>query len=89
MPVTVHKVLAHSKQIIENTVLPVGYFRWEGSEARNKLYKHDRQFHARKTSRENNMEDIFNRAMDTSDPIISNISLQKRINRQRRLQLPF
>ena len=35
------------------------------------------------------MEGIFHRAMDTSDPIMSSISLQKHINRQRRLQLSF
>ena len=33
MPATVHKVLIHGRQIIENTVLPIGYFSEEGSEA--------------------------------------------------------
>lgn len=88
MPATVHKILVHGWQIIENTVLPIGCFGEEGSEARNKLYKYDRLYHARKTSRQHNLEDMFNRAMDTSDPIISSINLDKRISRQRKLNLP-
>lgn len=88
MPATVHKVLIHGKQIMENSLLPVGYFAEEASEARNKLYKHDREHHARKTSREHNLEDVFNRAMDTSDPIISSINMQKRASQQHKVNLP-
>jgi len=88
MPPSVHKILIHGRQIVENSVLPVGYFGEEGSEGRNKFYKQDRQFHARKTSRKHNLEDIFNRAMDTSDPIISSINLASRIRSQKKLPLP-
>ena len=79
IPATIHKVSIHAKQILENSVLPAGYFGEEASEARNKFYKRDREFFARKNSRINNFEDIFNRAMDTSDPVISRISLQYRL----------
>ena len=75
MPVTIYKVLIHAKQILENSVLPAGYFGEEASEVRNKIYKRDRESCARKNSRINNFEDVFNRAMDTSDPVISSISL--------------
>lgn len=85
MPSIVHKILAHGKQIIENTILPVGYFGEEGSEARN---KHDRLYYARKMSRQKNLEDVFNRAMDTSDPFISSINLEKTVSRKHKLQLP-
>ncbi|CAG9759703.1 unnamed protein product [Ceutorhynchus assimilis] len=88
MPATVHKVLVHGKAILDNSILPVGYFGEEGSEGRNKLYKQDRQFHARKTSRKHNLEDIFSRALDTSDPIISSINLEKRIGHQTKLSYP-
>ena len=37
MPATIHKVLIHAKQILENSVLPAGYFGEEASEARNKF----------------------------------------------------
>ena len=79
MPATIHMVLIHAKQILEDSVLQAGYFGEEASEARNKIYKRDREFHARKNSRINNLEDIFNRAMGTSDPVIFCISLQYRL----------
>ena len=81
-------MLIHTKQILENSVLLGGYFGEEASEARNKFYKKDREFHARKNSRINNLEDVFNRAMDTSDPVISSISLQYRLKRRHKLTLP-
>ena len=88
MPGTIHKVLINAKQTLENFVLAAGYFGEEASEARNKFYKSDRDFHARKKSRINNLEDIFNRAMDTSDPVISSIILQYRLKRRHKLTLP-
>ena len=88
IPATIHKVLIHAKQILENFVLPAGYFGEEASKARNKFYKRDREFHTRKNSRINNLEDIFNSAMDTSDPVISSISLQYRLKRLHKLILP-
>ena len=69
-------------------VLPAGYFGEEESEERNKFYKRGRELHARKNSRNNNLEDIFNRAMDTSDPVISSISLQYCLKRRHKLTLP-
>ncbi|KMQ83296.1 dna-mediated transposase [Lasius niger] len=59
----------------------------EASEARNKNYKRYRECHSRKHSRLANMEDIFYRVMDTSNPIVSNISLNNRLKKQKRL--PF
>ena len=88
MPATIHRFLIHAKQILENSVLPAGYFGEEASEARNKFYKRDREFHERKNNRINNPEDIFNRAMDTSDPVISSISLQCCLKRRYELTLP-
>ena len=93
MPATIHKVLIHVKEILENSVLPAGYFREEASETRNKFYKRDREFYARKNSRKNNrsinnLEYIFNRAIDTSDPVISSISLQYSLKRRHKLTLP-
>ena len=88
MPATTYKVLIHAKQILENSVLPAGYFGEEASEARNKFYKRDREFHSRKNSHINNLDDIFNRAMDTSDPVISTISLQYHLKARHKLTLP-
>ncbi|XP_049313845.1 uncharacterized protein LOC125778738 [Bactrocera dorsalis] len=81
-------VVVHSKKIIENMVLPIGYFGEEASESRNKIYKSDRVHYARKNSRISNLTDVINRAFDTSDPLFSSISLDKRIKKQKRMQLP-
>jgi len=87
MTATVHKILVHSKEILEQTVLPVGYFGEEAAESRNKVYKSDRLHHARKHNRICSFADVFHRAMDTSDPIISSINLRRRVRKRKRLSL--
>ena len=51
MPVSMHKLLVHSSQIIPNFDLPIGYYSEEALEARNKDNKYIRLFHTRKISR--------------------------------------
>lgn len=79
MPVSVHKILMHGADVIRNTILPIGIMREEASEARNKDYRKFRADRSRKHSRIVNMEDVFHRLMDTSDPLISSINLDTRI----------
>ena len=81
MTPTVHKIIADSRQVIENTVLPEGYFGEEASESHSKVYKEDRLHHARKHSRIHNFADVFNRAMDSSEPVISSTKLIKRVRK--------
>lgn len=88
MTPTVHKVLIHCKDIMLNTLLPVGCFGEDAAESRNKVYKSDRLDHARRTSRRNNLFDVFNRALDTSDPLISSLRINTRVNQRKRLTLP-
>ncbi|XP_049304258.1 uncharacterized protein LOC125776435 [Bactrocera dorsalis] len=88
MSSTVHKVLIHSREIIENTALPMGFFGEQAAESRHQIYKADRLHHARRNNRTNNLLDIFNRAIDTSDPLISTFFLSKRIQKRKRITLP-
>lgn len=44
--------------------------------------------HARKNSRTNNLLDVFNRALDTSDPLISTTFLTRRLQKRKRSSLP-
>lgn len=60
----------------------------EASEARNKDYKNFRLFNSRKISREANINDVFYRIMDTSDPIINAISLQSRLKNKKHIEIP-
>ncbi|XP_039948592.1 uncharacterized protein LOC120766910 [Bactrocera tryoni] len=64
---TIHKILVHSAQIMEASLVPVGCLGENASEARNK-----------KNARSNNIVDVFNRAMDSSDPLLSSICLNNR-----------
>jgi len=73
MPTTVHKVLIHGPEIIASALLPIGQLSEEAQEARNKDIKRFREDFSRKCSRENTMQDIFNRLMITSDPYISSV----------------
>lgn len=64
------------------SILLVGMLGEEGSEARNKNYKNCLQFHSRKYSREINLHMLY-RAMETSNPIISTISLHLHLNKRK------
>jgi len=77
MSPTVHKVLVHGYIIIEKSIVPVGSLAESASEARHKLFKADRKDHARKCSRVDNMSDVFHRAMDSSDPLLSSFCSTK------------
>lgn len=39
-------------------------------------------------SRLNNLEDLFNRSMDSSDPIASTMSVESRLHRKKYMALP-
>ena len=66
---TLHKVLAHSPQIIEeyNEGRGMKSFSKEGLEACHKYIRHFREQLARKTSFEANIQDIFTRLIAQSD----------------------
>jgi hypothetical protein len=81
MPVTLHKLLLHGKEVVKGSTLPIGMLSEQAGESRNKLYRQFREFHTRKTSRKDNLSDVFNRSMDSSDPIVSNFLLDDRKNK--------
>lgn len=73
MPVTVHKVLMHGKDIMDAAVLLIGMVSEEAEEARNKDYRKYRLMFSRKCDRISTNTDVFNRLLITSDPYISSI----------------
>lgn len=73
LPATVHKILIHGTQIVENAILPIGLLSEEAQEARNKDMKRFRENNTRKTSRKHTMEDLFNNLLISSDPLISSM----------------
>jgi hypothetical protein len=67
---TLHKVLVHGQQLVEYCPLPIGLTNEEAGEGNNKILRHVKLHHTRKTSWLAGMYDLFHRLMDTSDPII-------------------
>lgn len=71
MKTTVHKILIHGADIISEFLLPIGCLSEEAQEARNKDFKIYRERFSKKCSRKKNMEDVFNRLLISSDPVIT------------------
>lgn len=78
MPVTVHKILMHGKEIIDAATLPIGMLSEEAEEARNKDYRRYRLMFSRKCNRMATNTDVFNRLLVSSDPFLSKIRRQPR-----------
>ena len=71
MPQSLHKILIHGWQVVDEMVLPIGMVSEEALEARNKDFKKFREFFSRKCSRLKTNEDLLRRFMCSSDPVIS------------------
>ncbi|CAG9840790.1 unnamed protein product [Diabrotica balteata] len=71
MSPTVHKMLIHGAQVIEQAILPIGQLSEEVAEARNKHFRKYRVDFSRKFSRIDCNRDVLNRLLLTSDPLIS------------------
>ena len=71
MTPTMHKILKHGANVINNAILPIGMLSEEAAEARNKHFRNYRQNYSRKISRELCNRDILNRLLLTSDPFLS------------------
>ncbi|GBL73784.1 hypothetical protein AVEN_230759-1 [Araneus ventricosus] len=73
MPVSVHKILFHGKDIIDSCILPIGQLSEEAQEARNKNNRKFRELFTRKTSRIDTKKGLINILLLTSDPFIANL----------------
>ncbi|XP_037938632.1 uncharacterized protein LOC119672298 isoform X1 [Teleopsis dalmanni] len=73
MSTTLHKILIHSANVINSSLLPIEQLSEEAQEARNKDCRRYRQHHSRKNSREAMNRDLLTMLLVTSDPIISSL----------------
>ncbi|XP_050512019.1 uncharacterized protein LOC126888052 [Diabrotica virgifera virgifera] len=73
MPSSVHKILLHGAIVIKEAILPIGQLSEEAQESRNKDLKSFREKHTRKISRISGNQDLLNRLLITSDPVISSL----------------
>lgn len=72
VPVSIHKLLIHSSDIIKNAIVPIGQLPKNAQEANHKYFRKYRENHSQKMSWMQNNADIFNNLMIASNPIISN-----------------
>lgn len=84
---SVHKMLKHGVEICQEFPLSLAYFAEDAAESMHKCYKKNSISHARQSSRANRLKDVFNRSVDFSDPLISNVYLEKRLASQKK-ELP-
>lgn len=85
MPVSVHKMLLHGKQIIDNLCIPVGHASEEGLEATHKLLRNARQHHTCKNSRIRSNTDLIHWLLVVSDPLLAGF---RKKSAQKNCQLP-
>lgn len=71
MSPTIHKVFIHGPIIIDKAILPIGQLGEEAQEANNKMFKRYREGFTRTFSRQLTNEDIVNRLLISSDPLIT------------------
>jgi len=70
IPPTVHKILVHGSSVAKFALLSIAQLSEEVLEARNKYVKNFRLNHTRKFSRTITNQDLFQRLLCTSDPVI-------------------
>lgn len=73
MPTSLHKILIHGHQIIDNMGIAIGLLSEDAQESRNKDVRHYRENFSRKFSRKMAMEDTYHRLMVSSDPHITGL----------------
>ena len=85
IPPTLHKIFEHGRQLVEECPLPIGLTNEEASEANNKILRSFRLHHARKSSWREGVQDIFNRMMEISDPVIQKTASFSRARSSRKM----
>ena len=77
MPQSLHRILIHGRQVVDQMVLPIGMTSEEAQEASNKDFKKFREFNSRKCSRSQTNRDLLRRFMYASGHVISALRLPK------------
>ena len=76
MPVSVHKMLMHGKQVIDTLCISIGHASEEGLEATHKLLRNARRHHTCKNSRIRSNSDLIHWLYVVSDPLIAGLRKQ-------------
>jgi hypothetical protein len=87
MPVTIHKVLVHSADIVRHSIVPPIFMSEEAAESTNKFIRSARKDHARRSSRLLTLEDMFKRRLLESSPALT-IKIFENSNKHKLISLP-
>lgn len=71
MPLSVHKMLLHGADVIQELCVPVGHSSEERMEGKHKELSNVREHHTCKTSRMRINKDLIHWLLMTSDPVVS------------------
>ena len=82
MPRTVHQVLIHDHEIIQNFSIPIGLTSEESQEALNKHYKYLREHNTRKMNPKTCNEDLIHHLLMSSDPLITSMRKSPKYNKK-------
>jgi len=74
--------------ILREFPLPIAYYSEDANESWHKLYRKNMTQHSRQNSRENRMLDVFNRALYLTDPKISTILIENRLQSFKQKHVP-
>jgi len=83
---SLHKVLEHAKDVIITLPVSLGKMGEDGAESQNKYLRKDREDNARKTSRVDNLTDMFHRRLEFSDPVIVQKYLKDHPRKTKRIE---
>lgn len=85
MPASVHKLLIHGADIVQNALLPIGQLSEEAQESRHKDLKKYRAQSSTKMSRIVTNEDVFDKLLLTSDPYMSTLRIKSSNKKHKKL----
>ena len=71
MPITLHKILVHSCDIINAFDMPIGLFSEDALESSHKEFRKHRLMHTRKISRAASNKDLMFHLCLSSDPLLT------------------
>ena len=77
-----HLMLHHGHKFVEFFPVPPGLLSEQGSEAKNKIFRQDRQYHARQTDPVSNLLDVALRSHRRAEPLTNAFLARPKIHRR-------
>lgn len=78
LPPSIHKLLIHGSKIIEEFVLPIGWYSEEPQECNNKIFRKARAENSRMCNRKMANTDTIHHLLIASDPLISQLRIKEK-----------